>query len=147
MAGNVAAVLGAGARFGFDATGSGTYTYVEGLEVYPATNNAAESKEKTTVADTRMVYGTGLKDSADIEITGIYLKDDADQAAFLAACEALTEMEVVIELPNVGTSGEKRTFTFQPLGVNDSETTADEWVKFVVPGKQQSDVLREDLTP
>ena len=146
MAGNVAAVLGAGARFGFDATGSGTYTYVEGLEVIPATNNAAEQKEKTTVGDTRMVYGTGLKDSADIEITGIYLKDDADQAAFIAACEATTEMEIVIELPSVGTKGEKRVFTFQPLGVNDSEVSGSEWIKFSVPGKQNSDVVRSDLT-
>lgn len=146
MAGNVAAVLGAGARFGFDATGSGTYTYVEGLELLPATNNAAEQKSKTTVGDTRKVYGTGLKDSADIEISGIYLKDDVNQAAFIAACEATTELDVVIELPNVGTKGEKREFKFQPLGVNDTEVNGEEWVKFTIPGKQNSDSVRSDLT-
>lgn len=142
---NVAAILGAGAKFGFETDGQGTYQYVEGLEMYPATNNAAEPKEKTTVTDTRRVYGIGLKDSPDIEISGILLSEDTAQQAFLTAARAGTEMNCVIDIPQLGASGKRRSFKLLPLGVNDNEVTADEWIKFTIPCKQNTNVVETDI--
>lgn len=144
---NVSVTLGAGSRFMYDATSSGTFTAVEGVTVIPATNNAGEPKAKTTVNDTRVTYGIGLKDSPDFELTLYQDPEDAEQKAFLDACSAGTEMDVKIEMPNLGSAGMQRTFKLQPLGVNDGEINAEEWVQKIVPCKQNTDSVEAVLTP
>ena len=136
MAGNVAAVLGAGSTFGFDTAGTGTFLLAEGIQSLGAIGDEAESKDKTTISDTRKVYGAGMVDSPDMEISLIYLTDDANQVAFVDACKAREEMDIEVTWPN-GTSG---TFKFQPFGFSIDETTPDGWIMASVTGKQNTDV-------
>lgn len=136
MAGNVPAELAAGTEVGFDATSTGTFTLVEGIESFGAVGDETEAKEKTTINDTRVTYGVGLPDSPDMEIQAIYLKDDTGQTAFRDACKARTEMDIEVKWAN-GLTG---TFKFQPLGFRVLETQANEWIKFAVTGKQNTDV-------
>ena len=142
MGGNVAAVLGKGTKFGFKLAADTDYKYVDGIEIIPATSNAAEPKAKTTVCDTRIVYGVGLKDSPDIEISAYLLTEDTDQVSFLAACNAGTELDIQIELSGIN---KKRNFKLQPLGVNDDAIDPNEWIKFMVPCKQNTDSIQTDL--
>lgn len=144
MAGNVAAKLPKGATFSFDASDSGTFTTVSGIEILPATSNSSEPKEKTTLEDTRKVYGVGLKDSPDMAIALIYLPDDEDQAAFVTACAAQTEISIRIDIPDVD---ERREFLFQPFGVDDDALNPAEFTKINIPGKQNSDVVRTSPIP
>lgn len=141
--GNVAAQLGAGTTVGFDAAASGTFALVEGIQTLGAIGDTAESKDKTTLSDTRMTYGAGMTDSPDMEIGGIYLPQDTDQKAFVDACKAKTEMEIQVTWSN-GTIG---TFTFQPFGFAISESSAGEWIMFTINGKQNTDVVWTETTP
>jgi hypothetical protein len=136
MAGNVAAVLGAGSTFGFDVTNSGTFILAEGIQSLGSIGDEAEAKDKTTISDTRKVYGAGLVDSPDMEISLIYLVNDDNQVAFVNACKARTQMNVKATWPN-GTSG---TFSFQPFGFSINETTAEGWIMASVKGKQNTSV-------
>ena len=136
MAGNVAAVLGAGSTFGFDVTGGTTFVLAEGIQSLGAIGDEAEAKDKTTISDTRKVYGAGIVDSPDMEISLIYLVKDANQVSFIDACKARTPMNIEATWPN-GTSG---TFEFQPFGFSINETTAEGWIMASVKGKQNTEV-------
>lgn len=136
MPGNVDAKLAAGTIFEFSVDDGTTYTAVEGIESLPAIGDESPAKDKTTISDTRMVYGTGLVDAPDLAVAGIYLKDDVNQGEFITACKAKTEMLIKITWSD-GTVGE---FTWQPLGFSLDTTEAGEWIKFNVPGKQNTDV-------
>ena len=136
--------LGAGANVGFDVGKTGTFVNLIGVEAFPAVGTQADAKVRTTVNNDRVVYGVGLKDSPDFSLEGQYNPQDADQQAFITACKAGTVMDLELQLPQkINEDGSKTdvtvVFEFQPLGYNLNELTPDEWVKFTVTGKQNTD--------
>ena len=134
--GNVNAKLAAGTTVGFDAETPDTFVLVEGIETLGSIGDTAEAKEKTTLADTRKTYGAGMTDSPDFEIGGIYLTDDVGQKSFVAACKAKKAFNMQV----TWTDGTVGTFEFQPFGFAIAESSAGEWIKFTVTGKQNTDV-------
>jgi len=117
------------------------YTVIPGIMSFGPSGYTAPAKDRTTLADTEMKYGSGLPDAPDKTIKGQYYGDDTDQKAFIAACRARTPMLLKCQFPDkpdaTGT-GTVVTVELQPLGFEIDDPTGAEWLMFTVTAKQNS---------
>lgn len=130
------AFLAAGTKFKADINGDGTLVVIPGITSVGATGDEVEAKDKTTMSDTRKVYGASLPDSPDKSVKGQFRSTDADQIAFINAANAKESIDCEMEWPD-GTTG---TFTLQLLGFSLDEATAEDWQMFTIPSRQNTDV-------
>ena len=117
------------------------YTVIPGILSFGPSGYTAPAKDRTTLADTEMKYGSGLPDAPDKTIKGQYYGDDTDQKAFITACRARTPMLLKCQFPdkpNDTGTGTVVIVELQPLGFEIDEPTAAEWLMFTVTAKQNS---------
>lgn len=130
------AFLAAGTKFKADIGDDGTMVEIPGIISTGDTGDEVEGKDKTTLADTRKIYGAALPDSPDKVINGQYLSTDASQASFIQSAKDRKSIDCEMEWPD-GTIG---TFTLQLLGFKLDEATSEDWQTFSIPTKQNTDV-------
>ena len=95
----------------------------------------------TTIDDDRKRYDPGLKDSSDKELT-LYLYDDSDQAALLAAVAA----HETVMIKHQWTNGKIASYSLKLLGYQIVSGTADGFMQLKITGKQESDVTWSTAT-
>lgn len=136
------AFLAAGTLFKADIGGDGTMVQIPGIISVGATGDETEAKSKTTMSDDRQVYGAALPDSPDKTIKGQFFSTDDSQKAFVAKAKAREAIDCEMEWPD-GTTG---AFTLQLLGFSIDEATAEDWVMFTIPSRQNTDVVWTEPT-
>ena len=130
------AILAAGTKFKADINRDGTLVQIPGITGVGATGDEVEGKDKTTLADTRKIYGAALPDSPDKPLKGQYLSTDPEQKAFIAIAQAREAIDCEMEWPD-GTIGK---FTLQLLGFKLDENSPEDWLMFTIPSRQNTDV-------
>ncbi len=129
-------VLLGGTHTQFSADSGSTWKALKGCQELGDIGDIAESVECTTIDDDRKMYTSGLKDSADKELTMFFYDGDEDQAALITAAQAHSEVTFKHQWPN----GTIATYSLRLMGYQIVSGTADGFMQLKVSGKQSTDV-------
>ena len=135
-------VLLGGTHSQFSADDGTTWKNLKGCQELGDIGDIAESVECTTIDDDRKMYTSGLKDSADKELTMYYYASDSDQAALITAAQAHSE----VQFKHQWTNGQIATYSLRLMGYQIVSGTADGFIQLKVTGKQSSDVAWSTAT-
>ena len=132
---NTEAVLAkANVSFDLSATLDGlAYTNCPKITSIGATGSMASPKDKTTISDDVMKYGTGMRDTPDKDIKGQYLAGDANQQAFITAAKNGETVRMRAVWPNSDTGV---IVELALLGFQMDENSSGDWQTFTVKAKQ-----------
>lgn len=118
-----------------------SWVVLKGVLSVGAVGYIAEAKPKTTLADTEEKNGAGMKKAPDKSIKGQYFGSNADQAAFLDACDKTQTILLKVQYPDkpdpTGT-GSIREMELATLGYELDDVTGEDWMMFTAQAKQNS---------